>query len=295
MATGAEIETTFDNPLIPNARVRQIYLAMMQVRQLEETLAKQKPRRPGSAAALGLEACLVSTSVDLGARDVVIDALAGGVVDFLRGATLESVVRKDGVAKKRGFKASCGLAAKLPNWPGVEERLWAALGAAATLKAQREHADTGADGNTADSGVAVVYTRLGEVTPGLWRRALTFAAEQDLPVMFVVLPAVGRASAVKAGGMSAIAHRHGIPGIAVDADDAVAIYRVAQEALGRARMGGGAVLIECVPFVLEGARGLHKASMDAIRGLEHYMLGRRIATRKWMERETKSFVKRIAR
>lgn len=294
MATGTETETTFDNPLIPNARVRQIYLAMMQVRQLQETLASQRPRRPGSAAALGLEACLVSTSVDLGARDVVSDALAGGVVDFLRGATLESVVRRDGTAKKRGFKASCGSAAKLPDWPGIEERLWAALGTAATLKAQRAHEKSADDGTTADSGVAVVYTRFGEATPGLWKRTLTFAAEQDLPIMFVVLPAVGRADTMKAGGMSAVAHRHGIPGIPVDADDAVAIYRVAQEALGRARMGGGAVLIECVPFILEGARGLHKAAMDGIRGLEHYMLGRRIATKKWMEQETKSFVKRVA-
>jgi TPP-dependent pyruvate/acetoin dehydrogenase alpha subunit len=143
--------------------------------------------------------------------------------------------------------------------------------------------------------VAVVYTRLGEVTPGLWRRTLAYVADQELPVLFVVLPAVGRLSTVKAGGMTAICLRHGIPGIAVDADDAVAIYRVAQEALGRARMGGGPVLMECVPFVLEGARGLHKASMDAIRGLEHYMLGRHIATKKWMERETKSFAKRVSR
>jgi TPP-dependent pyruvate/acetoin dehydrogenase alpha subunit len=295
MATGGETEAAFDNPLIPNARVRQIYLAMMQVRQLEQTLAAQKPKRAGSAAALGLEACLVSTSVDLGARDVVSDALAGGVVEFLRGGTLESVVRKDGTAKKLSFKANCGSAAKLPDWPGIEERLWAALGAASVLKCQRAQAKLENDGTTTDSGVAVVYSRLGDVTPALWRRTLAYVAEQELPVLFVVLPAAGRSSSVKPGVTSAIAMRHGIPGIAVDADDAVAIYRVAQEALGRTRMGGGAVLIECVPFVLEGARGLHKAAMDAIRGLEHYMLGRHIATKKWMERETNSFAARVSR
>lgn len=295
MATGAETEAAFDNPLIPNARVRQIYLAMMQVRQLEQTLAAQKPKRAGSAAALGLEACLVSTSVDLGVRDVVSDALAGGVVEFLRGATLQSVVRKDSAARKGGFKASCGSAVKLADFPGIEERLWAALGAAAALKAQRALAEPEADGTSRDSGVAVVYTRLGEVTPGLWWRTLAYVAEQELPVVFVVLPAMSRSSSGKPGAASAVAMRHGVPGIPVDADDAVAIYRVSQEALGRARMGGGPVLIECVPFVLEGARGLYKASMDAIRGLEHYMLGRHIATKKWMERETKAFAKRVAR
>ena len=295
MATSAEPEAAFDNPLIPNARVKQIYLAMMQIRQLEQTLAAQRPKRAGSAAALGLEACLVSTSVDLGSRDVVSDALAGGVVEFLRGGTLDSVVRKDGAGKKRGFKSDCGAAAKLPAWPGIEERLWAALGVAAALKSQRAQEGPDADGTSADSGVVVVYTRLGEVAPGLWRRTLAYVAEQELPLVFVVLPAAGRSTSVKPGVTSSIAMRNGIPGIAVDADDAVAIYRVAQEALGRARMGGGAVLIECVPFVLEGGRGLHKASMDGIRGLEQYMLGRHIATNKWIERETKSFAKRIAR
>ena len=116
-----------------------------------------------------------------------------------------------------------------------------------------------------DSGVVVVYSRPGEVSPAIWRKALTFAAEQLLPVVFVVLPAAGRRGGAGPGAMSAVASRHGVPGMAVDADDAVALYRVAQEAIGRARIGGGAALMECVPFVLEGAEGRRpRTSVDAI-------------------------------
>jgi len=81
----------------------------------------------------------------------------------------------------------------------------------------------------------------------------------------------------------------------VDAEDAVAIYRVAQESIGHARIGGGAALMECVPFVLEGAVGKVRVTEDAIAGLERYMLQRGVATRAWMERETKNFAKRLAK
>jgi hypothetical protein len=60
-------------------------------------------------------------------------------------------------------------------------------------------------------------------------------------------------------------------------------------------MGGGAALMECVPFVLEGAAGKARVTDDAIAGLERYLVQRGVATRTWMEREAKAFAKRIAR
>ena len=83
----------------------------------------------------------------------------------------------------------------------------------------------------------VVYVLPDEVPAALWRKALTFAAEQELPVVFVVLPAHG--ASAKARSTRLRSERAG-PGLRraghpVDADDAVAIYRVAQESIGRAR------------------------------------------------------------
>ena len=87
----------------------------------------------------------------------------------------------------------------------------------------------------------------------------------------------------------------GVPGIAVDADDAVAIYRVAQESIGRARAGGGAALMECVPFAIEGAAAKRTAANDAVAGLERYLVQRGVATKAWMDREAKAFARRVAR
>jgi TPP-dependent pyruvate/acetoin dehydrogenase alpha subunit len=80
----------------------------------------------------------------------------------------------------------------------------------------------------------------------------------------------------------------------VDADDAVAIYRVAQESIGRARIGGGPALIECVPFDVRGA-GKRAAASDGIAGLESYLVQRKVVTKVWMEREAKAFARQVAR
>lgn len=300
----------WENPLIPNARMRQIYLAMVRARALARVLPPAK-----RSQTLGLEAALVSAAIDLGPSDLVSDAVAGGVVDFLRGATVASVL-KARKASKRGVgvrgEANCGTAALLPGTPEATERVWVALGAAAALKAARAQAkvvastaakvedEAGDDEQTArQSDVVVFYALPGELTTALWKKALTFAMGQELPIIFVALPEArvrgDSARKAKVGGVNALAMGCGVPGIAVDADDAVAIYRVAQESIGRARIGGGTVLMECVPFVLEVPSAKGTPPADAIATMEHNLLGRGIITKVWIEREAKSFAKRLAR
>ncbi|MGA1981435.1 MAG: thiamine pyrophosphate-dependent enzyme [Acidobacteriaceae bacterium] len=289
MAESADAGAAWENPLIPNAKLRQIYRAMVRLR----TLARALPA--GGRDGLSLEACLVSTSVDLGPGDLVSDAVAGGVVEFLRGAGLGAVLRPGKAKSKRGPVADCGSAARLPGGMGIAERIWAALGAAAALKAAAAQAgveNKAAGESPKDTRVVVVYVPAGEVPVAVWRKALTFAVKHELPAVFVVLPARGGKG--RAGGLVALALRCRVPGIPVDADDAVAIYRVAQESVGRARIGGGAALMECVPFAVEGTAAKRTAA-DGLAGLERYLLQRGIATKMWMEREAKGFAKRVAR
>jgi TPP-dependent pyruvate/acetoin dehydrogenase alpha subunit len=301
-AKSAGASTAYENPLIPNARLRQIYLAMLQARMLEKALPAARRARAAAEYATGiagLEACLVSATIDLGPGDLVSDALSGGVVEYLRGVGLGEVLRAGSKRAKqaasassgpRGMIADCGRAAALPGAPGIAERLWAVMGAAAALKAAAIEAKKAAKAEDAaqpQQGLVVAYVRPGEATAAVWRRAFEYAAVQVLPVVFVVMP-----GETKAGGVSELARECGVPGIAVDGDDAVAIYRVAQESIGRARAGGGAVLLECVPFVLHGGAG--KPTPNAIAGIEQYMLQRGVVTRRWMEREAKSFQRRLA-
>ena len=291
-AEGADSKAAWENPLIPNARLRQIYAAMLQAR----ILARAVPTRRRNNATLGIEACLVSPAIDLGAGDLVSDALGGGVVEFLRGAMLADVLGSGKISRRRGVTAGCGEAARLPDAPGVAERIWSAIGAAAVLKAASARAKIEAKAAATEpkqAGVVVVYASPGETTVALWQKTLTFVREKQLPLLFVILPTTTRkSSTAKVGGLGALAIRCGVPGIAVDADDAVALYRVSQESIGHARIGGGPALMECLPYVLQMTATKRNPATDAITGLESYMLQRGVATRAWMQRETKSFTKR---
>jgi TPP-dependent pyruvate/acetoin dehydrogenase alpha subunit len=311
-ANQADAGTAWENPLISNQRLRQIYLAMAQARTLEKTLpAVKRGRATGlgtkTTGTFGLEACLVSAASDLGPGDLVSDALTGGAVELLRGTALSEVLRPGKTARSgrsgarvRDVALVCASAGRLPGASGSAERMWSALGAAAALKAAAQaRVEDRAEGGTAlQAGVVVVFVLAGELPAALWKKGLKFVVEQQLPVIFVVLPAVqtqdSKTRRTRTRGVSALAQGCGVPALVVDADDAVAIYRVAQESIGHARMGGGAALMECVFFVLEGAAGKVRATEDAIAGLERTLVQRGIASRAWMEREAKAFAKRVA-
>jgi TPP-dependent pyruvate/acetoin dehydrogenase alpha subunit len=292
------VGAAYENPLIPNARLRQIYLAMMRARLLDAALPASRRSRTR-----GLEASLVGTAIDLLAGDLVSDAVGGGTIDFLRGATLASVLNPAGPprrpAKKHATDAHCGAGSALPHAPRVADRLWAALGAAAALKLQPPRTCPQADPQPelpAPLGVVVFYALPGEVSAALWRGALAFAAKHELPAVFVVLPETRARRAKFASGrarVSPVALSVAVPGIAVDADDPVAIYRVAQESIGRARAGGGPALIECVPFVLEGVSTRRVGAPDAIAALGQHLLRRNVATQSWLDSESRSFALRV--
>jgi len=293
MAKKTGAQTAYENPLIPNARLREIYRAMLHTQMLAHSLPRQR-----RGQTLGFEACQVSTSIDLGPGDLVSDALDGAPIEFLRGAPLASVLHPNAAAKKRAPSANCGKASRLPSAPAVAERIWSTLGAASALKTQAAQAKAAATESTShQSSVVIAYVLPRQMQPALWQETLAFAAEHTLPVIFVVLPAAhapaDKTHPAKLAGISAIALRCHVPGIPVDADDAVAIYRVAQEAIGHARIGAGPALLECVPCPLPHAQA--KPNSDAIAGLEQYMLQRSVATRAWMNREASAFARRIAR
>ena len=316
----------WENPLIPNARLRQIYLSMAQARAVEKAQpAAQRAHTVGPNATVtgthGLEAALVSASFDLGPGDLISDALTGGAIDLLRGTSLSEILHPNPstVSRRRQRNTTASTtAARLSAPSAIAERIWSALGAAAASKSATAQAraeaktqtedDEQADTPARQAGVVALFMLPGEAPPALLKTALAFAAKEFLPIVFVVLPAPSerfskaqlrnrKPRATKLGGVSALSLACGVPGIAVDADDAIAIYRVAQESIGRARAGGGAALIECLPFILEGASTAAKrtAPADAIATLERYLLQRGVATRSWIEREAKSFAKRIAK
>lgn len=101
--------------------------------------------------------------------------------------------------------------------------------------------------------VAVAFFGDGAVNNGAFHEGLNMASIWKLPVLFICennqfatevpfsyssgIPDVGRRAA-----------SYGLPGFEVDGNDVIAVTKVAQEAVARARSGGGATLIECKTY-----------------------------------------------
>ena len=98
--------------------------------------------------------------------------------------------------------------------------------------------------------VAVAFFGDGAVNNGAFHEGLNLAAIWKLPVLFVCennqfATEVPFAYAAGNPDVAARAACYGLPGHAVDGNDVEAVYRVAGEAVRRARTGGGPTLIEC--------------------------------------------------
>ncbi len=269
-----------ENPLVPNAKLRQIYLAMAEARVLNEHIARSqgrgKVRRLESTR--GQEACRVSTAIDLAPGDLVSDSQVGVVMDLIAGAKASSLLKRvPEIHSEKKEAARSSVSARLLPWvDDAEERLRLATGAALGLK------------TVGQTNIVVAYARDGEVREAVWRKLLGLASKLELPLIFVILPRTKGDKRRREINLSARTAKWGVPGFPVDAGDAVALYRVAQESLGRTRGGDGPVLIECVEFV-DGKR-----PVDPLVTMKDFLLERKVCTEAWLKGAGDGLRRRIA-
>jgi pyruvate dehydrogenase E1 component alpha subunit len=105
-----------------------------------------------------------------------------------------------------------------------------------------------------------------------WHEAWKFAGAHKLPIVYVI-DGENRAESDDSHleAISFMARDCGFPGVVVDGRDVVAVWRVAQESIHRARIGSGATLIDC----------RSETAHDPLAHLEHYMRKRRFWGDAW--------------
>jgi acetoin:2,6-dichlorophenolindophenol oxidoreductase subunit alpha len=279
----------YENPLVPNKKLRQMYKAMVEARILDEhivALQKRVEKRRRLDSTRGEEACRVSTGIELGAGDLVSDSQAGLVMELLAGAKvdllLRNVAERAGVAKngKSGIADRGTMGRQMPWVRDAEDRLRLAMGAALSFKVLKKN------------NVVVAYVHAGEIVKSVWRKLLEVAGSLELPVIFVILPSLRGGANSKTEGLSAKARSCRVAGIPVDSSDAVALYRVMQESLGRTRQDGGPVLIECVPCRGEGSGRSER--VDPLEQMEEFLLQRKLCTKTWLGRAGDDLRRKIA-
>ncbi len=199
-----------ENPLLPNAKLKELYALMQRARSLSKA----------PASAPRFEAILCATLMHIEPGDFVSPPPNAPV------ATLLATERTTGRRKKPEP------AQTLP----ATQRLATASGIAQGLKL------------ASPGRFAVIYTDAGRPETG-WQEALTYATTARLPLILVIASVeTTRAANSKSltwPSLSKLARKLRLPVLTVDGADAVAVYRVMQESAHRARLGDGVAVIWC--------------------------------------------------
>jgi 2-oxoisovalerate dehydrogenase E1 component alpha subunit len=117
-----------------------------------------------------------------------------------------------------------------------------------------------------EKGVAITYCGDGGTSENDFHTGLTFAGAYKAPTIFIVTNnqyaiscPISKQTGAKRFADKAIGY--GMPGVAVDGNDLLAVYQVTRDAVDRARKGEGPCLIECVTLRM----GPHSSSDDPTR------------------------------
>jgi pyruvate dehydrogenase E1 component alpha subunit len=109
--------------------------------------------------------------------------------------------------------------------------------------------------------VAVVYFGDGGMFQGVLHESLNLAAKWKLPYIavcennrYAATTPVAKAAASQ--DFAAYAAPHGIPGVRVDGNDCLAVWKAARQAVARARSGQGATLLDCETYRVEPHCGI---------------------------------------
>ncbi|MGA8090446.1 MAG: thiamine pyrophosphate-dependent enzyme [Terracidiphilus sp.] len=230
--------------LVSNEKLLAIYAAMVKCRMVQqraEILFQQGKLATDLHASSGREATAAAIAIDLQPNDSLSLSADDWLPAIVKGMALESLFR----ALAPGSATPGDVAA--PFASAMEQNNILPAGDKALRPVSiRERALAAQTAKQSSIVAAILPSNEQSLRP--WHDILSAAASQRLPIVFVhYADAAELAGAVKPlrKSKNPDALFHGVPAITVDALDAVAVYRVAYEAIARARQGRGATLLEC--------------------------------------------------
>jgi pyruvate dehydrogenase E1 component alpha subunit len=230
-------------PEIAEDILLRLHRAMVLGRRFDERLLNlQRQGRIGTFAPIkGQEAAQLGSIANLRPDDWMIPAFRETAAELWRGRSLESIL-----IYNNGFNEGVDIPQgrnDLPISVPVGSQIIHAVGVGWAAK-YREKED-----------VAMTFFGDGATSEGDFHEGLNFAAVFQAPVIFVcqnnhwaISVPLSKQTRSKTLAQKALAY--GMPGIQVDGNDILAVYAAAQEAVARARTGGGPTLIECVTYRL---------------------------------------------
>ena len=229
---------------------RELLRLMVLCRVLEQTCCALNPRW---FPAEGEEAAIVGAFHGLRPNDFIAAHYRGPFIAYyMRGAELSRLIGQT-LAKANGYARGRALGftgpIELGCLPWVAGDLGTSLGVATGV----------ATGFQYEQGDRVVVCTFGDGTTnrGDFHEALNLAAVWKLPIVYVCQNnqysiSLHLSQVLASKDIAVRAAAYGMPGIAVDGNDVLAVSAAVAEAVARARQGGGPTLIEAQSYRLAG-------------------------------------------
>lgn len=249
-----EGETDFSSSAVT---LRRLYAALLRCRRVQERLHSAfSVAATRYDIALGREAVTVGATAELTANDTIAATSRNLAARLAKGVSIGEILDSNGT--------NPGSARPTPFIP--EDPFNAGVGIALAHRLEQKR------------GVVVALCTQPQPSLDMWRDALKFAVTEKLPIIFVIessaevlSPAPEAAQHLHA--LSFMVRDHNFPGILVDGCDAVAVWRVVQESIHRARKGLGPTLIDCQ---IDPTR-------DPLAHMEHYLRKRELWAGGWRQ------------
>jgi len=255
------------DPRLPPEVLLRAYRELRRLRAIDARMVMlQRQGRVGFyGACTGQEAVPIATALALAPEDWVFPALREQSIMLARGFPLDRFV-----AQVFGNSADVLKGRQMPSHHSgrsVNQVAWSscigpqiphAVGAAWAMKLRRAK-----EGGHA---IAVGFCGDGATSEPDFHAALNFAGVFQVPCVVVcqnnqwsISVPVDRQTA--SATLAVKARAYGVPGQRVDGNDLLAVYKVVQEAVDRARGGGGPTFIEALTYRI----GAHSTSDDPTR------------------------------
>lgn len=231
------------NPDLSTEQLRKMYQWMVLAREADQRMLKlQRQGRMGTfPLCTGQEAASVAPAMAMHDGDWFVGAFRELGGRLVRGESLLNyMLYYNGFEEGNGTDVDKRV---LPIAVIVASQLLHAVGLGHAMRYKKE-----------DSAV-LAFVGDGGTSEGDFHEALNFAAVWNSPVVFIVQNnqwaiSVPRSKQTKSRTIAQKALAYDIPGLQVDGNDALAMYRATSEALERARKGEGPTLIEAVTYRL---------------------------------------------
>src|SRR5438270_8166317 len=268
-------------PVLNDAKLKELYATMVKCRMLAQQLRRDHTEN-SSNSALGFEAALVGAGAHLLAKDSIAMEHSSFVASLIKGTPLHSIL-----ARNKEHESGNGASNAIPSAHDGNAVASLRMGTVLELAAQMKD----------NRAVTLMFCMRNPETLIFDPAAMAVGATQKLPLVCLVASSIDSPLQLPnqvASGPYIGADPTFYPRIPVDGCDVVGVFRVAQEAIRRAREGHGPAVIECLTARSSAQdESAQYLAQDPISFMEQYLRRRNLWSDEWSQSIVEGFRRQV--